>query len=110
MSHRGLGEMGSADRLSLRRAATQRAVIELETQLPDRVRHRLGPTFALGSELLQPFMQQVVMLVDQVSEDVQVPMVSIEGGDLHPGDDPQLPPRPGLAGLGNAGDAVVIGQ
>ncbi len=104
------GQMRAPDRLARRLARVDRGGVDLEAELPEPVRHRVGAALAVRAGVEQALAQQRAAVVDSVAEDVQVLVGAVDGRDLGGGHDPNAVDGARGEGLVDAVDRVVVGQ
>src|SRR5204863_4850451 len=99
MAHDSLREVGTAHGLSRGRPIADRLFVDLKAEFPERLHHRRRSTLPVGAVARQPFAQNGIEVLDQVSEDVEVPAGDVECGYLDACDDPDTKRSGGVNGL-----------
>ena len=98
------------DRLAGRLARLDRSGVDLEAELAEPLRHRVGAALAVRARVEQPLAQQGAAVVDPVAEHVQVLVLAVDGRDLGGRDHPDAVHGARGERLVHAVDRVVVGQ
>ena len=105
-----VGEVRAAQRQAGVPALGERAVVELEPELAQAVRHRLHAPAAVLAEVRERVAQRRVAVVELVAEHVQVLVLAVDRRELGRGRQAHAPLRRRGQRLGHAVDGVVVGQ
>jgi hypothetical protein len=89
-------------------ARVDKGGVNLESELAQLLRHRVGTALAVGARIEQALAEQGAAVVDPVAEHVQVLVVAVNGRDLGGRDDPHAVHGSGGQRLVNPVDRVVV--
>ncbi len=97
-------------RLARRLPRLDRRRVDLEAELAEPVRHRVGAPLAVGARVQQALAQQRAAVVDPVAEHVQVLVLAVDRRDLRGRHHADAVDGAGGERLVDAVDGVVVGQ
>ncbi len=103
-------EMRPPHGLPLRLPRLDRRRVDLEAELPEAVRHRVGAALTVGARVGEPLAEQGAPVVDPIPEDVQVLVLAVDRRDLRGRHHANAVDGARGQRLVDAVDRVVIGQ
>ena len=104
------GKMRPPDRGAGGDLPVEHLLVDREAEFLQRVAHPVGARGAIGPVRGQRVQQLRRAMLNPVAEDVQILVVSVDGGDLDGRNHADPVARPGAQRFGHAGHRVVVGE